>query len=1281
MLERPGPMGLSVAMLLLMGFFFVLPSAFRGARTALKNKENDIKDWLPAHFPETAELDWFADHFAGESFVLATWPGCHAGDQRLRLLEEKLLHESAEYRDHIDDSRYAPDERRARLRARSMGDELGLLQPGGDLTGWGGQDEKWLISSDGAWYYITPDGRLYRWDESINGPAALGRAVRRALGTFRLQGQLVTAFGKPSTANRVNPFYNDPSLLCAPLFQTVQTGATIAAELSAEDGPLWPIDLTDDAERPKVARRRALDRLTGTLFAPAVPPEFAWTTDAFAEVFAETDQLGGLPAGWESLVEETLELVVDSKFDSDAAPAEVLVNATTSAQTVAWYAVLDRLDLESPPQLTCLLVTLTDIAKDHLSYAIGRGTMGMPRGRLLELASQCGVHPPSPPSMAPPPFDRPPPESIGGLPPLRMGGPPVDNIAIDEEGTVTLVRLVGYCVALGVFLSYACFRSIKVTIMLFLVGGSSAMLAMAIVGWTGGRVDAILLSMPSLVYFLGLSGAIHVINYYRDEVRLRGRRGAATRALSHAVFPCALAALTTAIGLASLFTSNLKPISNFGLYAALGVISTLGVLFSYLPSALEVFAPKFSSSRRESETPAAPATAARHEPAPSELAQAWARVGGWITRHHAVVSVASLAVLAIASVGVLKIKTSVQLLKLFDSEARILKDYAWLEDNFGKLVPMEILIRMPPEIQREWSATADEEMLAALAKEGLESTEETASVNQLVQLNLLERVEAIHRVRKVVTRTLGEEAMDVVGQASSMDTFLQPLPTFESGFSLARSNYQTKLLIGRDDLLKSDYVKLERGGPMVGSELWRLSLRVSALSDVDYGLFIDDLKTSVTPVMQAYALRAAVLDSLASGSGKVVGKRVLVLGSGRVPFLDDAELVDHDGDQWVIDQRAVFLSTLHELLLAENLKAPRWLDVESPDLKVQPGTPEFERMLAVFDVVIDVRGIPTRTDAQTLMRTRGPAPFQTSDRDRFVIAYDLLRQPTTKAILSLPTGTNGPSRVPIFDVQRPDTPQVVFTGVVPVVYKAQRTLLGSLVESIILAFVLIGVVMIVLLNPGSFPFTWMQPAHLLAGLAAGAVSMIPNIFPVLLVFGLMGHLNSIFSNRFMVDIGTMMTASVAMGVAVDDTIHFLSWFRQFIDEGKTRVEAVIETYRRVGPAMTQTTIVGGLGLFVFALSTFTPTQRFGTLMLVMLAAALIGDLILLPALLAGPLGRCFKARSNLARREPDLATESAETAAHKVDSDSIGDMETVPVLRVHSPTTSRADQAHPTQRR
>ena len=72
LLERRSPLRINYALLILVAFFFLLPSGFRAARLSLSQKENDVKDWLPSDFPETAELEWFADHFAGESFVLAT---------------------------------------------------------------------------------------------------------------------------------------------------------------------------------------------------------------------------------------------------------------------------------------------------------------------------------------------------------------------------------------------------------------------------------------------------------------------------------------------------------------------------------------------------------------------------------------------------------------------------------------------------------------------------------------------------------------------------------------------------------------------------------------------------------------------------------------------------------------------------------------------------------------------------------------------------------------------------------------------------------------------------------------------------------------------------------------------------------------------------------------------------------------------------------------------------------------------------------------------------------
>ena len=137
---------------------------------------------------------------------------------------------------------------------------------------------------------------------------------------------------------------------------------------------------------------------------------------------------------------------------------------------------------------------------------------------------------------------------------------------------------------------------------------------------------------------------------------------------------------------------------------------------------------------------------------------------------------------------------------------------------------------------------------------------------------------------------------------------------------------------------------------------------------------------------------------------------------------------------------------------------------------------------------------------------------------------------------------------------------------------------------------------------------------------AGLLSMIPNIFPVVLIFGAMGWM------KLKIDVGTMMTASVALGVAVDDTIHFLTWFRRGLDQGRDRKGAVMLAYQRCGTAMTQTTLIGGLGLSMFAFSTFTPTQRFGVLMLTLLSAALFGDLIFLPAVLSSPIGRFFRVR-------------------------------------------------------
>jgi predicted RND superfamily exporter protein len=188
---------------------------------------------------------------------------------------------------------------------------------------------------------------------------------------------------------------------------------------------------------------------------------------------------------------------------------------------------------------------------------------------------------------------------------------------------------------------------------------------------------------------------------------------------------------------------------------------------------------------------------------------------------------------------------------------------------------------------------------------------------------------------------------------------------------------------------------------------------------------------------------------------------------------------------------------------------------------------------------------------------------------------------------------------------------VDYTGLVPLVYKAQHSLLDGLIFGFVTDFAIIVAVMVLLCRAAS----------------AGLVLLLPAAFPAIMVFGGMGWGNALLKSMdwgtLLIDIGTVMAPSVALGVTVDDVVHFMLWFRRGIADGLDRKQAVMLAYKGCARAMYQSWGVIGIGLSVFSLSPFGPTQRFGHMMLAMLTIALVGNLVLLPAILAGPLGAVF----------------------------------------------------------
>lgn len=124
-----------------------------------------------------------------------------------------------------------------------------------------------------------------------------------------------------------------------------------------------------------------------------------------------------------------------------------------------------------------------------------------------------------------------------------------------------------------------------------------------------------------------------------------------------------------------------------------------------------------------------------------------------------------------------------------------------------------------------------------------------------------------------------------------------------------------------------------------------------------------------------------------------------------------------------------------------------------------------------------------------------------------------------------------------------------------------------------------------------------------------ATAMIPNVLPAV---GVLGGLSLL---GIELDVGSVMTASIALGVAVDDTLHFMLWYQQQRKTGLSPRDAVRSSILHCGAPILQTSVICGVGLAVLGFASFLPTMRFGTLIAMMLGVALIGDLLFLPAIL------------------------------------------------------------------
>ena len=260
------------------------------------------------------------------------------------------------------------------------------------------------------------------------------------------------------------------------------------------------------------------------------------------------------------------------------------------------------------------------------------------------------------------------------------------------------------------------------------------------------------------------------------------------RAIAMGWLPCSLSAGTTAVGLFSLVVSELEPIRVFGFHAAFGVLATLVLLFMIVPGIFE----RWPLRRR-----AMAATPGNDSPLASN-----------IIRHATPIVVVTTAAMIAAAIGVPGIRTSVGIDTLFTPESRVIADYRWLERMIGPLAPVEVVVRFS----------------------------DASPVRPAQRLEIV--------------RAIGTTLAEIPGVTGvlSAATFVPEFADNSGVRGAARKAIVARKL--EHNLVRLSDMKIVR--EMDGEQLWRVTARTSALSDINYAGFLDLLRKRVEPIVAAH---------------------------------------------------------------------------------------------------------------------------------------------------------------------------------------------------------------------------------------------------------------------------------------------------------------------------------------------------------------------------------------------------------------------------------------------
>jgi predicted RND superfamily exporter protein len=703
---------------------------------------------------------------------------------------------------------------------------------------------------------------------------------------------------------------------------------------------------------------------------------------------------------------------------------------------------------------------------------------------------------------------------------------------ITLEDMSTYVPLISLAMALLLFLL---FRTFWATVFPMVGVGFATVWSIGFMQWQGEPITVINSVIPVLVLVIGVADAIHIISrYLQIASKTENREEAIVETMVHMAPPCLLAALTTAVGFASLLAANIPSIRSFGVYSAYAILFAFIMQMTLLPIGLSLV-------RK-------PTTESVHKP----VKKPGARFFDWVIlvvlgRPRTILLIAG-AVMVTSIFGVIQVSDESRILEELSPEHPVSKALEQTEAHLTGVLVHAIAFQ----------GKAYEDKRCAVDSDCVEESCDKAKCPTPGCCST-QVCKVVDRTRKL-TSQLRANLADLSG-ADQVSLFDELETALRRQRSVGATPHVVQAKVGKRSVGHSkkddeDTIALEDEDEIV-------------LEDEDEIVIEDEAAEPSEVAVGSAAKTVAGLKPKKTGICIESFKNAAMIQA--VSKLDDwiSQSPEHAP---MISRVSSITDILREMHLA----------IVGPDDPANYRIPESINRRQVEELLKELKGDPGNIVGRVMTDdfTRGNITIRANDEG-------------TEAWANLEADLNIKLKELIAD-----NPELAgkfdyhITGSSTLAHGALHSIINDMSTSIGLAFL----------------FIWILISVLFRSVRVGFIAMVPNIWPLLITLAFMGYAG--MSLR----ISSVIIFTISLGIAVDDTIHYLARLREEARRGLSLEDVIKNTTRGTGRAVVLTTIILVTGLSVNGFSEFIAMEQFGLLSAFTLATALVGVLFLLPVL-------------------------------------------------------------------